>query len=158
MLLADASAEHERLLVMLPEDLRRALPVDAQGVTRAIDHLADVAGFSEDERRELIRPHGLNPAVLHARVFGATPLTRETVIGAFVEGARVRAEALALLADTIGGEPLGRAVRELLTEHPPPVESDGPDVESALSATYGAQERAAVMIAAHVDNGDPPTA
>ena len=32
------------------------------------------------------------PAVMHARVFGAAPLTEETLIGSFVEGARVRAE------------------------------------------------------------------
>jgi hypothetical protein len=150
-LLADAAAEHERILRLLPDELRASLPVDAQGVTRAIDHLAVLAGFSEDERRELIRPHGLNPAVLHARVFGTTPLSRETVIGAFVEGARVRAEALATVADTIGGEPLGRAVRELLTEYPPPLAAEESGAEHELQATYAAQERAAVMIAAWVD-------
>jgi hypothetical protein len=150
-LLADAAAEHERLLLMLPVDLRESLPVDAQGVTQAIDHLASVAGFSDDERRALVRPHGLNPAVLHARVFGPTPLARETVVAAFVEGARVRAEALGTLADAIGGEPLGQAVRELLTEHPPPVESEGEDVEPAIRATYEAQERAAIVIASYLD-------
>jgi hypothetical protein len=158
-LLADAAAEHERLLLMLPVDLRESLPVDAQGVTQAIDHLAAVAGFSEEERRALVRPHGLNPAVLHARVFGPTPLARETVVGAFVEGARVRADALGTLADAIGGEPLGQVVRETLTENPPPVEADGADVEPALRATYEAQERAAVMIAAYLDaTGDSPAA
>jgi hypothetical protein len=60
--------------------------------------------LSEDERRALIRPHAVNPAVLHARVFGRAPLARETVMGSFVEGARVRADGLAALADTIGGD------------------------------------------------------
>ncbi len=94
-LLDEATAEHDRLVSYLSPELRASLPVDAQGITRAIDHLAAAAGFSESERRALIRPHGLNPAVLHARVFGSAPLAQETVIAAFVEGARVRADALA---------------------------------------------------------------
>ena len=106
-LLADAAAEHESLMSRLPQDLQASLPVDAQGVTQAIDYLAAAAGMSVSERRALIRPHAVNPAVLHARVFGRAPLARETVIASFVEGARVRADALAALADTVGGEPLG---------------------------------------------------
>src|SRR6185437_12824347 len=113
-LLAEAATEHAGLRAQLPAGLAAALPVDAQGVTRAIDHLAQAAGLSETERRELIRPHAVNPAVLHARVFGRAPLTRETVVASFVEGARVRADALVALADAIGGEPLGRKVRRLL--------------------------------------------
>lgn len=150
-LLGNAAAEHDRLRAQLQPEIREAIPVDAQGVTRAIDHLATAAGFSDAERRELIRPHGVNPAVLHARVFGAAPLARETVIGAFVEGARVRADALAALADSIGGEPLGRAVRILLSEHPPPAEALGEEAVVALRETYAAQERAALMIAARLD-------
>jgi hypothetical protein len=103
-LLADAAADHAELVARLPPDLQASLPVDGQGVTHAIDHLAAAAGLSEAERRALIRPHAVNPAVLHARVFGRAPLARETVIGSFVEGARVRAEALAALADAVGGE------------------------------------------------------
>jgi hypothetical protein len=110
------------------------------------------AGLSESERRALVRPHGVNPAVLHARVFGGAPLARETVIASFVDGARVRADALGALADTVGGEQLGQAVRRLLVEHPPPVGDDGPDVVPALRATYGAQESAAVLIAASLDS------
>jgi hypothetical protein len=125
--------------------------VDAQGVTRAIDYLGIAAGLTEGERRALIRPHALNPAVLHARVFGGAPLARETVISSFVEGARVRAEALAALADAAGGEPLGREVRSLLVARPPPAGGDGEDVVEALRATYAAHERAALMIAARLD-------
>lgn len=152
-LLSDAAAEHARLLSRLPPDLQVSLPVDAQGVTEAIDHLAAAAGLSNSERRALLRPHAVNPAVLHARVFGRAPLARETVIGSFVEGARVRADALAALADAIGGEMLGREVRKLLVAHPPPVRASGNDVVPALRATYAAQERAAVMIAASLDGG-----
>jgi hypothetical protein len=150
-LLADAAAEHESLMSRLPPDLAASLPVDAQGVTQAIDHLATAAGLSAGERRALIRPHAVNPAVLHARVFGAAPLARETVIGSFVEGARVRADALTALADAVGGEPLGEAVRRLLVANPPPAATDGPGVVDALRATYAAHERAALLIAARLD-------
>jgi hypothetical protein len=150
-LLAQAAAEHASLRDRLSADLAASLPVDAQGVTRAIDHLAEAAGLSETERRGLIRPHAVNPAVLHARVFGRAPLTRETVVASFVEGARVRADALGALADAIGGEPLGLEVRKLLVADPPPTHAEGDDVIPALRATYAAQERAAVLIATSLD-------
>lgn len=152
-LIADAAAAHDELLGHLPAELQVSLPVDAQGVTQAIDHLAIAAGLSDSERLELIRPHAVNPAVLHARVFGRAPLARETVIGSFVDGARVRADALGELADVVGGEELGAEVRGVLLENPPPVEARGPEVVTALRATYAAQERAAVMIAARLDAG-----
>jgi hypothetical protein len=151
-LLAEARAEHASLMTRLPPELQASLPVDAQGVTQAIDHLAVAAGLSAGERRALISPHAVNPAVLHARVFGGAPLARETVIGSFVEGARVRADALAALADTVGGEALGQEVRMVLIADPPPVAADGRDVVPALRATYAAQERAAVAIAAALDD------
>lgn len=150
-LLADAAAEHASLRARLPPDLAASLPVDAQGVTRAIDHLAVAAGLSESERRALIRPHAVNPAVLHARVFGRAPLTRDTVVASFVEGARVRADALLALADAIGGEPLGIEVREVLIADPPPADAEGDEVIPALRATYAAHETAALLIAARLD-------
>jgi len=150
-LLADSAAAHVSLLCQLSPELQASLPVDAQGVTAAIDHLATAAGLSDSERHALIRPHAVNSAVLHARVFGRAPLARETVVASFVEGARVRADALAALADTVGGEELGAEVRRLLVAHPPPVGADGDDVVPALRATYAAHERAAVMIAARLD-------
>jgi hypothetical protein len=152
-LLSEAAAEHADLRARLPADLAASVPVDAQGVTRAIDHLAQAAGLSESERRALIRPHAVNPAVLHARVFGRAPLTRETVVASFVEGARVRADALLALADAIGGEPLGLEVRKLLVAEPPPAHTEGDDVIPALRATYAAHERAVVLIAARLDGG-----
>jgi hypothetical protein len=73
------------------------------------------------------------------------------VIASFVEGARVRADALAALADAVGGEQLGREVRTLLVTNPPPVRPDGHDVVPALRATYAAHERAAIRIAESLD-------
>jgi hypothetical protein len=150
-LLSEAAAEHASLRAQLPPDLAASLPVDAQGLTRAIDHLAVAAGLSDSERRALIRPHAVNPAVLHARVYGRAPLTRETVVASFVEGARVRADALVALADAVGGEPLGLQVRTLLVADPPPASADGDEVVPALRATYAAHERAAVLIASSLD-------
>ena len=49
------------MMSRLPAQLRASVPVDAQGVTEAIDHLAAAAGLSPDERRGLIRPHAVNP-------------------------------------------------------------------------------------------------
>jgi hypothetical protein len=151
-LLRDAAARHDTLLAQLPPEIGNSLPVDAQGVTRAIDHLAAAAGMSVVERRALVSPHAVNPAVLHARVFGRAPLGRGTVIASFVEGARVRADALGSLADTVGGEELGQRVRQLLVSSPPPVDPGQPGVVAALRSTYEAQEQAAMMIAAGLDD------
>jgi hypothetical protein len=85
------------LLERLSPEMRAALPVDAQGLAGAIDLVAEAAGLSPAQRRALVRPHAVNPAVMHARVFGGAPLTEETLMGSFVEGARVRADALANL-------------------------------------------------------------
>jgi hypothetical protein len=153
-LLDRAAADHETLVRQLPANLQASLPVDAQGVTAAIDLLAVAAGLDADERRALLAPHAVNPAVLHARVYGRAPLTRETVIGSFVEGARVRADALAALADEIGGQSLGRRVRRLLLAAPPPTDADGDDVIPALRATYRAHERAALLLADRLDADD----
>jgi hypothetical protein len=154
-LLQEAAAAHATLIERMPEDLQASLPVDAQGLTRAIDLLADEAGLTPEERRALIRPHAVNPAVLHARVFGRAPLSRETVIGSFVEGARVRAKALAALADAVGGDLLVRRVREALVEHPLPAAA-GNEAVAELRAAYRAQERAVVLIAGELDGAPPP--
>src|ERR671934_19158 len=106
-MLARASARHAELLPQLPPEVQASLPVDAQGITEAIDFLAEAAGLSAAERRTLVRPHAVNPAVMHARVFGGAPLAEETIVGSFVDGARVRAGALAELADAIGAAVVG---------------------------------------------------
>jgi hypothetical protein len=151
-MLAAASAAHAALLPQLPPDVRAAVPVDAQGITEAIDFLAETAGLSPAERRTLIRPHAVNPAVMHARVFGGAPLAEETIMGSFVDGARVRADALANLADVIAGPALTAEVRGLLVEHPLPLAGDGLAAVPALRAAYEAQERAVVVIAARLDD------
>lgn len=152
LLLKEAAANHVALVDRLPPKVA-SLPVDAQGLTRAIDHLAAAAGLSSDERRALVQPHAANPAVLHARVFGLTGLTRETVVASFVEGARVRADVLADLADLVGGEELGCHVRGLLIAHPPPATAKEDNALAALRATYAAHEHAAITIAASLDRG-----
>jgi hypothetical protein len=151
-MLANASANHAALLPQLPPALQASLPVDAQGITEAIDYVAEAAGLSSTERRTLIRPHAVNPAVMHARVFGGAPLAEETVMGSFVEGARVRAETLTTLAELIGGAGLSAEVRGLLVEHPLPLSDEGFAGVPALRAAYEAQERAVVVIATRLDD------
>jgi hypothetical protein len=151
-MLAHAAARHAALLPQLSPEIRASLPVDAQGITEAIDFLAEAAGLSAAERRTLIRPHAVNPAVMHARVFGGAPLAEETVMGSFVDGARVRADALVQLAETVGGAALSAEVRTLLVEHPLPLAEDGLASVPALQAAYEAQERAVVTIAARLDD------
>src|SRR4051795_13497635 len=110
-ILAGARAERAALLEQLSPALRASLPVDATGITQAIDHLGDAAGL--DLHAEQVRGHKTNAAVLHGRVFGRQPLSRDTVQAAFVDGARVRADTLAHLADAVGGAGLAQDVRAL---------------------------------------------
>ena len=141
-ILAGARAERTALLEQLSPALQASLPVDATGITQAIDHLGDAAGL--DLHAEQVRGHKTNAAVLHGRVFGRAPLSRDTVLAAFADGARVRAETLAHLAGEIGGTELQEQVGALLGQHPP---------DTDLASAYGAQERATLLIAEHLDNG-----
>src|SRR3954449_10121635 len=111
-ILAGARAERAALLDQLSPALRASLPVDATGITQAIDHLGAAAGL--DLHREQIQGHKTNSAVLHGRVFGRAPLSRDTVLAAFVDGALVRAGMLTNLALTVGGDELEEAVGDLL--------------------------------------------
>jgi hypothetical protein len=88
---------------------------------------------------------------MHARVFGGAPLTEETLMGSFVEGARVRADALANLAEVVGGAGLRSEVRVLLVQRPLPLSDEGLAGVAALRDAYAAQERAVVAIAARLD-------
>jgi hypothetical protein len=142
-ILAGARAERAALLDQLSPALRASLPVDATGITQAIDHLGAAAGL--DLHREQVQGHKTNAAVLHGRVFGRAPLSRDTVLAAFVDGALVRAETLARLAHAVGGDPLAGDVRTLLDAHPPAA------AELELRAAYEAQEDAARRIAEHLD-------
>ena len=152
-ILEGARAEHAAVLEQLSPGLRASLPVDAAGITQAIDHLAEAVGVSAQLRADQARGHHANPAVLHGRVFGRAPLPRATVLAAFVEGARVRERALERLARAAGGAALEAAVRDVLARHPPATElADAP--EATLRAAYAAQEEAAIRIAAHLDGAD----
>ena len=160
-LLAAARAAHAETLANVPAGLRASLPVDATGVTQAIEILAAAVGIDEEVRAERDRLNRANPAVLHGRVFGRTPLAPETVVAAFADGARVRATLLARLADTIDGDDLRDAVDAMLADHPLP-NADGvaePDTSpparaarvAALRAAYDAQERAVLLCAGRLD-------
>jgi hypothetical protein len=141
-ILAGARAERAALLEQLSPALRASLPVDATGITQAIDHLGEAAGLEETHKQQ-IRAHRTNAAVMHARVFGFEQLSPATVQAAFVEGANARVPVLTSLADAVGGARLRREVEALLAEHPP---------DADLAQAYGAQERAAVLIAARLDD------
>jgi hypothetical protein len=142
-ILAGARAEHRALLAHASPAVRASLPVDAAGITQAIDHLAEAGGLSpEAVHGEQVRGHRTNAAVLHLRVFGREPLAPETVVGAFVDGARVRAAALTRLAHALGGPAL-EEVRAIVTV--------GADAPERLPELYAAHERAAVRLADHLD-------
>jgi hypothetical protein len=139
-ILAGARAEHRALLARVSPALAASLPVDATGLTQAIDHLAEVGGLSpEAVHGEQVQGHRTNAAVLHLRVFGREPLAPETVRGAYLDGARVRAQALTRLAESLGGAALEAEVRALVS------------AKAELPELYAAQERAAVRIAAYLD-------
>jgi hypothetical protein len=141
-ILAGARAEHRALLAAASPALRASLPVDAAGITQAIDHLAEAGGLSGAVvHGEQVQGHRTNAAVLHLRVFGREPLAPETVVGAFVDGARVRAAALTRLAQELGGAALEDEVRALVAV----------DAGSPLPELYAAHERAAVRLAEHLD-------
>lgn len=137
-ILAGARAERAALLSALSPALRASLPVDATGITQAIDHLGEAAGLEEMHKRQILA-HRTNAAVMHARVFGFEQLSGETVHAAFVEGANARVPVLTGIADAVGA---GEEVGALLREHPP---------EEDLQGAYEAQEHAALVIAAHLD-------
>jgi hypothetical protein len=142
-ILAGARAERAALLDQLSPALRASLPVDATGITQAIDHLGEAAGL--DLHSDQVQGHKTNSAVLHGRVFGRAPLSRDTVLAAFVDGALVRAGMLGALAARVGGDVLEQEVLGLFFEHPPvPAEPD-------LRAAYEAQEQAALWIAEALD-------
>jgi hypothetical protein len=156
-----ARAAHAETLARVPAGLRASLPVDATGVTQAIEILAAAVGIDAEIRARRDRLNRANPAVLHGRVFGRTPLAPETVVAAFAEGARVRAVLLERVAEAIDGDALGGEVRALLGDHPLPEaeELGGADTSptgraarvAALRAAYDAQERAVLLCAGRLD-------
>jgi hypothetical protein len=91
--------------------------------------------------------------VLHGRVFGRTePLSADTVLAAFADGARVRRALLEELAAAIEGDALAAEVAALLDEHPPPAaDTAAADRLADLRAAYAAQERAVLLCAERLD-------
>jgi len=151
-ILSGSAAEHRVLLEAVSPALRASLPVDATGIAQAIEHLAGAFGLVDEVRLAQARGHESNAAVLHGRVFGREPLSPETVLAAFADGARVRAELIVRLAAEAGGAPLAAHIRSGLEEHPPPgLGDEGPAATEALRAAYAAQERAVLALAEHLD-------
>jgi len=152
-LIADAHAAHADLLERVPAGVRASLPVDATGVTQAIDVLAAALGIGPEIAARRDRLNRANPAVLHGRVFGRTEqLSRETVVAAFADGARVRRALLEQIAEAIGDDDLIAALDDLLDAHPPPDAGrpDGDEIERLRDA-YAAQEGAVLLCAERLD-------
>jgi hypothetical protein len=76
---------------------------------------------------------------------------RSRVEAMLADAAARRADALVNLAEAIGGAPLSAEVRARLVEHPLPLADGGMAGVAALRAAYEAQERAALAIAARLD-------
>ncbi|MEA2249559.1 MAG: hypothetical protein QOH46_4088 [Solirubrobacteraceae bacterium] len=152
-LIVAARAEHDALLARVEPELAASLPVDATGVTQAIDALAAAVGIAEEIAATRDRLNRSNPAVLHGRVFGRSErLAPETVAAAFAEGARAREPLLERLADEIDGDDLRADVRALLDADPAPRADVAPaDALLCLRAAYDAQERAVLACAARLD-------
>jgi hypothetical protein len=152
-LISQARVAHAELLERVPAGVRASLPVDATGVTQAIDVVAAALGIEAEIRARRDRLNRANPAVLHGRVFGrAEQLSADTVVAAFADGARVRRTLLEELAAEIGGAALAGQVGALLDEHPLP-DADTPAAErvARLRAAYAAQERAVLLCAERLD-------
>ncbi|HEY6760381.1 MAG TPA: hypothetical protein VI318_12860 [Baekduia sp.] len=151
-ILASTAAERRALLEAVSPALRASLPVDATGITQAIEHLGAAVELADELRDEQREGHRSNPAVLHGRVFGRAPLSPDTVLAAFVDGARVRAGVLQQLAEAIGGDALAAAVRGELSAHPPPsADALGDEETAALQDAYAAQERVVLTLAGALD-------
>ncbi|MEA2318154.1 MAG: hypothetical protein QOD44_2343 [Solirubrobacteraceae bacterium] len=152
-LIATARADHEALLTRVSPELAASLPVDATGVTQAIDALAAALGIEEEIGATRDRLNRANPAVLHGRVFGRSErLGPATVIAAFAEGARAREPLLERLASEIDGEGLRSDVRAILDAHPAPDAGvPASDALPRLRAAYDAQEGAVLLCAAELD-------
>jgi hypothetical protein len=150
-ILAASRAEHLALLEQVSPQLRTSLPVDAAGIARSIERIAELTGLDEEVAAQLAHGNRANPAVLHGRVFGRAPLSPDTVLAAFVDGARVRADVILRLAEVVGGAALAEDVAALLAGHPPPLDAGQPDAAGTLRDTYAAQERAVVRVAAGLD-------
>jgi hypothetical protein len=151
-ILAGSAAERAALLAAVSPELAASLPVDATGITQAIEHLAGAVELRDELRAEQALGHRANPAVLHGRVFGRAPLSPDTVLAAFADGARVREGVLEHLATAIGGGGLALRVRAALASSPPPEVVAGPEATAELRAAYAAQEHVVAELARELDD------
>jgi hypothetical protein len=153
-LFADARREREQWMAQLPETLRALLPLDATPITQGMALLADAVGIGERVALAQREQSHANAAVLHGRVFGReAPLTQDTALAAFADGARVRDGLLLQLAEAVDGGGLRREVQALL----PPLPDTSPELSAAartaaLAAVFAAQERALLLCATRLDD------
>ncbi|HEY4277630.1 MAG TPA: hypothetical protein VGM91_05395 [Conexibacter sp.] len=152
-LFVDARAQRDEWMARLPEDLRALLPLDATPLAQGIELLADAVGIGPRIAAAQREQSHANAAVLHGRVFGrGAPLSQDTALAAFADGAHVRDGLLAQLAEAVDGPELRREVEALL-DHAPSPSPDAP-VETrraALAAIFAAQEQALLLCAERLD-------
>jgi hypothetical protein len=150
-LFARRRTEREELMATLPAEVRAWMPFDATAITEGIELLGTAVGIDAELKAARDAGNRANPAVLHGRVFGrGAPLSAETVLAAFVEGARVRRSLLARLAEVVDGAVLRNEVEELLDAHPVP-DPAADDAMSALDGVFAAQERAVLLCGERLD-------
>jgi hypothetical protein len=121
------AAEADRIRLGSPS------PVATQGLEKAIEHLARWASVP---------------------VMRSEPVERERwedpLIAGPVHAAPGRALTLVESASSLGGDDLAQLVQRTLRQHPPPAVDD-PAAAEAIRGTYDALGRAAVLVAAAVD-------
>ncbi|MDO8211609.1 hypothetical protein [Conexibacter sp. CPCC 206217] len=153
-LFADARRQREEWMQQLPAALRALLPLDATPITQGMALLADAVGIGERVASAQREQSHANAAVLHGRVFGReAPLTQDTALAAFADGARVRDGLLLQLAETVDGAGLRRDVQELLPGVPdlsPELPAD--ERTAALATVFAAQEQALLLCAQRLDD------
>ncbi|HST40268.1 MAG TPA: hypothetical protein VLK58_12195 [Conexibacter sp.] len=169
-LFADQRAQREQWMAQLPAELRALLPLDATPIVQGMTLLADAVGIGEQLQAAQREQSHANSAVLHGRVFGrGAPLSQETALAAFADGARVREPLLLQLAAAVDGGELRDDVAALLTSAPIPApqelagataatpgdlastDAPAPDAAAALGAVFAAQERALLRCAERLD-------
>ena len=152
-LFVDARTQRDLWMARLPDDLRALLPLDATPLAQGIELLADAVGVGPRIAAAQREQSRANAAVLHGRVFGrGAPLSQDTALAAFADGAHVRDGLLVQLAEAVDGAELKGEVEALL-EHAPAPAPDAPVEQrrAALAAVFAAQEQAVLLCAERLD-------
>lgn len=152
-LFADQRSQREQWMAQLPAELRALLPLDATPIAQGMRLLADAVGIGERLQAAQREQSHANSAVLHGRVFGrGAPLSQETALAAFADGARVREPLLIQLAAAVDGGELRDEIAALLASAPIPAPEElARDPTAALGAVFAAQEQALLRCAARLD-------